>query len=40
VVDASDAVLAVPQNHDYAYHPDGEKGVWEARGGEGKLSAS
>jgi hypothetical protein len=29
VVDASDAVLAVHQNHDYAYHPDGEKGVWE-----------
>ena len=29
VVDASDAVVAVHQNHDYAYHPDGEKGVWE-----------
>jgi hypothetical protein len=29
VIDASDAVLAVHQNHDYAYHTDGEKGVWE-----------
>jgi hypothetical protein len=29
VVDASEAVWAVHQNHDYSYHPDGEKGVWE-----------
>jgi hypothetical protein len=29
VVDASRVVRAVHQNHDYAYHPDGEKGVWE-----------
>jgi hypothetical protein len=29
VVDASGAVVAVHQNHDYAYHPAGEKGVWE-----------
>jgi hypothetical protein len=29
VVDASPVVRAVHQNHDYAYHPDGEKGVWE-----------
>jgi hypothetical protein len=29
VVDVSDVVYAVHQNHDYAYHPDGEKGVWE-----------
>jgi hypothetical protein len=29
VVDASGAVLAVHQNHDYGYHPAGEKGVWE-----------
>jgi hypothetical protein len=29
VVDASAAVLAVHQNHDYEYHPEGEKGVWE-----------
>src|SRR5207245_10863586 len=29
VVDASAAVCAVHQNHDYSYHADGEKGVWE-----------
>jgi hypothetical protein len=29
VVDASSAVCAVHQNHDYGYHPQGEKGVWE-----------
>ena len=29
VVDASAVVLAVHQNHDYSYHPEGEKGVWE-----------
>ena len=29
VVDASAAVMAVHQNHDYGYHPEGEKGVWE-----------
>lgn len=29
VVDASQTVLAVHQNHDYAYHPDGEAGVWQ-----------
>jgi hypothetical protein len=29
VVDMSGAVCAVHQNHDYSYHPDGEKGVWE-----------
>jgi len=29
VVDASPVVCAVHQNHDYGYHPDGEKGVWE-----------
>jgi hypothetical protein len=29
VVDASSVVRAVHQNHDYGYHPDGEKGVWE-----------
>ena len=27
--DASRVVMAVHQNHDYGYHPDGEKGVWE-----------
>jgi hypothetical protein len=29
VVDASSVVRAVHQNHDYGYHPEGEKGVWE-----------
>jgi hypothetical protein len=29
VVDVSAAVCAVHQNHDYSYHPDGEKGVWQ-----------
>jgi hypothetical protein len=29
VVDASAAVAAVHQNHDYNHHPQGEKGVWE-----------
>ncbi len=29
VVDASADVLAVHQNHDYSYHADGEKGVWQ-----------
>lgn len=29
VVDASSVVCAVHQNHDYGYHPQGEKGVWE-----------
>ena len=28
VVDASRTVIAVHQNHDYGYHPEGEKGVW------------
>jgi len=28
VTDASRVVVAVHQNHDYGYHPDGEKGVW------------
>jgi hypothetical protein len=29
VVDATQVVVAVHQNHDYSYHPEGEKGVWE-----------
>ena len=29
VVDLSRDVCVVHQNHDYFYHPDGEKGVWE-----------
>ena len=28
LIDASQEVLAVHQNHDYGYHPEGEKGVW------------
>jgi hypothetical protein len=28
VVDASDAVIAVHQNHDYSYHPKGKHGMW------------
>jgi hypothetical protein len=28
VVDASDAVMAIHQNHDYGYHPAGKTGVW------------
>jgi hypothetical protein len=28
VVDASDVVTAIHQNHDYAYHPAGARGVW------------
>lgn len=29
VVDASRAVVAVHQNHDYNHHPQGAKGIWE-----------
>jgi len=29
VIDASEAVRAIHQNHDYSYHPDGEAGVWQ-----------
>lgn len=29
LIDASSVVRAVHQNHDYGYHPEGEKGVWE-----------
>lgn len=28
VVDVSSQVLAIHQNHDYGYHPEGAKGVW------------
>jgi hypothetical protein len=28
VVDASEVVVAVHQNHDYSHHPDGKQGVW------------
>jgi hypothetical protein len=29
LIDVSAVVCAVHQNHDYGYHPEGEKGVWE-----------
>jgi hypothetical protein len=29
VVDASAAVVAMHQNHDYGYHPQGKQGVWQ-----------
>ncbi len=29
VVDATDAVLAIHQNHDYGYHVQGKQGVWQ-----------
>jgi len=29
VVDATQAVIAIHQNHDYAYHPQGATGVWQ-----------
>jgi hypothetical protein len=29
IVDASEVVLAVHQNHDYSHYPGGQKGVWE-----------
>ena len=32
VIDASDVVMAMHQNHDYGYHPEGSKGVWYGAG--------
>lgn len=32
VVDASDVVCAVHQNHDYSYHPQGMEGLWYGEG--------
>jgi hypothetical protein len=32
IVDASDVVMAMHQNHDYAYHAEGQKGVWYGAG--------
>jgi hypothetical protein len=29
LIDATQVIRAVHQNHDYGYHPQGEKGVWE-----------
>jgi len=31
VVDASPVVIAIHQNHDYSYHAQGRKGVWEGK---------
>ena len=40
VIDASHAVMAVHQNHDYSYHPQGKAGVWsgEEAGLNGQLA--
>jgi hypothetical protein len=32
VVDASDTILAIHQNHDYSYHPQGKDGLWKDPG--------
>ncbi len=37
VIDASRAVMAVHQNHDYSYHPQGKAGIWS--GEEAGLNA-
>jgi hypothetical protein len=31
VVDVTSVVLAIHQNHDYSYHPEGEAGVWRGK---------
>jgi hypothetical protein len=31
VVDVSDSVIAIHQNHDYAHHPGGKVGVWDGK---------
>jgi hypothetical protein len=40
VIDASRSVLAVHQNHDYSYHPQGKAGIWsgEEAGVNGQLA--
>jgi hypothetical protein len=40
VIDASRAVIAVHQNHDYSYHPQGKAGIWsgEEAGLNGQLA--
>jgi len=38
VIDASRAVMAVHQNHDYSYHPQGKAGIWS--GEEAELNGS
>lgn len=35
VIDATEAVLAVHQNHDYGYHPQGKEGVFSGEEAEG-----
>ena len=37
VIDASEAVVAVHQNHDYSYHPQGKEGVWEGEAAKRNL---
>ena len=34
VIDASRAVMAVHQNHDYSYHPQGKAGIWSGEEAE------
>jgi len=29
IIDASEMITVVHQNHDYSHHPQGKKGVWE-----------
>lgn len=31
VIDATDVVTVLHQNHDYSHHPDGLKGIWEGQ---------
>jgi hypothetical protein len=38
VIDATDAILAVHQNHDYSHHPQGMEGVWEGKEAQDNLS--
>jgi hypothetical protein len=40
VVDASDVVLAMHQNHDYSYHPQGVTGVWHGEGAQQNFKAA
>ncbi len=34
VVDATQVIMAIHQNHDYAHHPDGERGIWKGKEAE------
>jgi len=40
VVDASDAICAIHQNHDYGYHPQGQHGVWYDESARRNLEAA